>query len=476
MLVDIAKANIPGLPLAYGFSEKFIKENPNTIFAILKSVAEGVARTRSDPATAKRAIAKYTQTDDTKIVDDTYDFYAPYFVTDLALKPEQLKTWFSYLDEKEYPQAARRTPRISTTIPSSRRSRNPASFRSWERLDNRVLRSTQSISGGFMFKVLVTALTILGLSLGASTGSAQERVRVGWAAMTASHTPLWVAQDKGFLAKQGLAVESIFFGAGPPAMQALVAGDLDIVVTSGAQRRQSPSRRRRRGDDPVDHPDFYRPYRQRGEHHDHRAVTRQDRLGQSFRQHLGNGVAAVAAPTGHRSGKGRDDRARGRESRAARVHFQRHFSVYDHERTVCQRGRKAWAAQSGQHGQFEDSAPWQRCGDAGGDHQEQSADGRQDLSAASPKRFILSRTIRKRPRQSSASTLDLPIPKASSALIVTTWRFCWTCRMPIRWASRRCSTTWRRKIPRPRAADPKSFVDASFVQEMEISGVYQAAV
>jgi NitT/TauT family transport system substrate-binding protein len=51
-------------------------------------------------------------------------------------------------------------------------------------------------------------------------------------AMTASHTPLWVAQDKGFLAKRGLSIEPIFFSAGPPAMQALVAGDLDIVVTS----------------------------------------------------------------------------------------------------------------------------------------------------------------------------------------------------------------------------------------------------
>ena len=28
MLVDIAKANIPGLPLAYGFTEQFIKQNP----------------------------------------------------------------------------------------------------------------------------------------------------------------------------------------------------------------------------------------------------------------------------------------------------------------------------------------------------------------------------------------------------------------------------------------------------------------
>jgi NitT/TauT family transport system substrate-binding protein len=61
---------------------------------------------------------------------------------------------------------------------------------------------------------------------------AQDRARVGWAAMTASHTPLWVAQEKGFSAKQGLSIEPIFFSAGPPAMQALVAGDLDIVVTS----------------------------------------------------------------------------------------------------------------------------------------------------------------------------------------------------------------------------------------------------
>jgi NitT/TauT family transport system substrate-binding protein len=61
---------------------------------------------------------------------------------------------------------------------------------------------------------------------------AQEKARIGWAAMTASHTPLWVAQDKGFLAKQGLTPELIFFGAGPTAIQALVAGDLDVVLTS----------------------------------------------------------------------------------------------------------------------------------------------------------------------------------------------------------------------------------------------------
>jgi NitT/TauT family transport system substrate-binding protein len=80
-------------------------------------------------------------------------------------------------------------------------------------------------------RTLLTLAVFVALGPGQIT-SAQERARIGWAAMTASHTPLWVAQEKGFLAKQGLVAEAIFFGAGPPAMQALVAGDLDIVVTS----------------------------------------------------------------------------------------------------------------------------------------------------------------------------------------------------------------------------------------------------
>ena len=83
-----------------------------------------------------------------------------------------------------------------------------------------------------MVKFIGIVAAMLLLLVITSAGFAQERVRVGWAAMTSSHTPLWVAQDRGFLAKQGLSVESIFFGAGPPAMQALVAGDLDIVITS----------------------------------------------------------------------------------------------------------------------------------------------------------------------------------------------------------------------------------------------------
>ena len=84
-----------------------------------------------------------------------------------------------------------------------------------------------------MLKIVLVFLMVLAASLvDPYEPAAQERVRIGWAAMTASHTPLWVAQDKGLLAKQGITPELVFFGVGPTAMQALVAGDLDIVITS----------------------------------------------------------------------------------------------------------------------------------------------------------------------------------------------------------------------------------------------------
>src|SRR5262245_49792293 len=90
-----------------------------------------------------------------------------------------------------------------------------------------------TMEGKSMLRCFLLAVAVLTANLvDPHKPAAQERVRVGWAAMTASHTPLWVAQEQGFLAKQGLSIEPIFFGAGPPAMQALVAGDLDIVVTS----------------------------------------------------------------------------------------------------------------------------------------------------------------------------------------------------------------------------------------------------
>ena len=295
------------------------KKIPTRSSAFLKGVAEGVARTRNDPADGQardREISPRPKT--AKIVDDTYDFYAPYFVTHLALKPEQLTTWFGYLDEKEYPQVGKASAKDfydNSFVEALEKSGFLSKARAIQVED--ILRTSRGIHVKILDLCRYDYLSVDGCE----DRRAQERVRVGWAAMTASHTPLWVAQDRGFLAKQGLAVESIFFGAGPPAMQALVAGDLDIVVTS-APNVVNP---RLGGVDAVMIlsiiPTFI----------DHIVSAANITTTEQLRGKIGSvnrfgsisemGLRLSLRRLGHRSRKGREDRARGRESRAVRVYF-----------------------------------------------------------------------------------------------------------------------------------------------------------
>jgi NitT/TauT family transport system substrate-binding protein len=105
MVADIGKLNIPGLQMAYGATENYIKSNPNTIYAFLKAVAEAVVVSQRDVALTKKAIAKYTKTDDARMIDETYIQYAPYWPMNLAVQSNAIQAGLSYLDEKEFPQA-----------------------------------------------------------------------------------------------------------------------------------------------------------------------------------------------------------------------------------------------------------------------------------------------------------------------------------------------------------------------------------
>lgn len=111
LLVDIGKLNIPGFQVAYGTTEKYLKNNPNTIYAFLKAIAQGVVLSKKDPAVAKRAIAKYAKIDDPKTLDGTYDDFAPYWEMGLAVRAETIQAQFGYADEKEFPQAKNADPR-----------------------------------------------------------------------------------------------------------------------------------------------------------------------------------------------------------------------------------------------------------------------------------------------------------------------------------------------------------------------------
>ena len=86
LLIDVGKLNIPGLQVAYGTTEKYLKNNPNTVYAFLKAMAEGVVLSRKDPAVAKKAISKYVKIEDAPTVDGTYDAFAPYWAMSLAVR------------------------------------------------------------------------------------------------------------------------------------------------------------------------------------------------------------------------------------------------------------------------------------------------------------------------------------------------------------------------------------------------------
>jgi NitT/TauT family transport system substrate-binding protein len=105
LLLDIAQTNVPGLHLAYGTTERSIKSNPNSLYAFLKAVAEATVLSKLNPAVAKRAIGKYTETDDSKMIDGTYEQFAPYWDAILAVRSEPIQGQLMYLDEKEFPRA-----------------------------------------------------------------------------------------------------------------------------------------------------------------------------------------------------------------------------------------------------------------------------------------------------------------------------------------------------------------------------------
>ena len=226
-----------------------------------------------------------------------------------------------------------------------------------------------------MLKVLLSVLLAVTSSfICFDPVTAQDRARVGWAAMTASHTPLWVAQDKGFLAKQGLSVEPIFFSAGPPAMQALVAGDLDIVVTS-APNVVNP---RLGGADTVMIlsiiPTFI----------DHIVSTAIITTTEQLRGKIGSvnrfgsisemGLRLSLRRLGIDPEKDVHIVPAG-ENPERLASISKGISQFTIMSEPFVREAERLGLYLVEHGQFEQTAPRQRCGDAGGDHQEQKADG-----------------------------------------------------------------------------------------------------
>lgn len=80
-----------------------------------------------------------------------------------------------------------------------------------------------------MVVVFLSALLVLW----PSASFAADRLRIAYSSISAAYTGIWVAQDAGFLAKEGLDSQIIFIGSATQLAQVLVAGDVDIASLGG---------------------------------------------------------------------------------------------------------------------------------------------------------------------------------------------------------------------------------------------------
>lgn len=81
-------------------------------------------------------------------------------------------------------------------------------------------------------KLVTTIFALAALLSSGSSGFAQERLRLAWAGVSPTNSPIWVIQEKKLLQKQGVQPEIIAISASPTVLQALLAGEIDAASIS----------------------------------------------------------------------------------------------------------------------------------------------------------------------------------------------------------------------------------------------------
>jgi NitT/TauT family transport system substrate-binding protein len=63
----------------------------------------------------------------------------------------------------------------------------------------------------------------------AGTAQAQRKIYVGLSTLNSRVTPLWIAQERGFFAKNGVEVLLVLTRVSQPAIAALLSGEMQMV-------------------------------------------------------------------------------------------------------------------------------------------------------------------------------------------------------------------------------------------------------
>jgi ABC-type nitrate/sulfonate/bicarbonate transport system substrate-binding protein len=99
-----------------------------------------------------------------------------------------------------------------------------------------VLIKTRNIRGDRMHSSIRLGLLILFLSIVtvAACARAQDKIRMGLSSVSALHSAVWVAEQKGLFRKHGIEAEVIVTGQGAATgISALLANDIQVVASAG---------------------------------------------------------------------------------------------------------------------------------------------------------------------------------------------------------------------------------------------------
>ena len=77
-------------------------------------------------------------------------------------------------------------------------------------------------------------LAVLLVSAICGPADAVDRIRIGYSSISGAYTPIWVAHDAGFFAKEGLQDDIILIPSGTQLAQVTVAGEIDIGSLNGS--------------------------------------------------------------------------------------------------------------------------------------------------------------------------------------------------------------------------------------------------
>jgi NitT/TauT family transport system substrate-binding protein len=81
-------------------------------------------------------------------------------------------------------------------------------------------------------KLFMTTLALVALLICESSASAQEKLRLAWAGVSPTNSPIWTIQERKLLQKQGVQPEIIAISNSPTVLQALLAGEIDAASIS----------------------------------------------------------------------------------------------------------------------------------------------------------------------------------------------------------------------------------------------------